>query len=82
MSKYGQYAAEVAHAARYTEDKKLGEGLNEYTDDVVRTATVHTREDVAALFVLVDILNVQLRSIRWALWVIMAILSAALYRVW
>ncbi len=57
-------------------DEKALPGINDYTDDDVRQAVVHTRQDVVLLVSLLDSLNSQ---VRWVKWLPVVIAIAAIY---
>jgi hypothetical protein len=63
MDWWTKKAGELQQSVRQDEITKV----DEYTDDQVRQANVHAREDLVMLVSLLNSVNTQLSAIRWSL---------------
>lgn len=54
----------------------------DYTDQEVRMATVHTRQDIILLVSYLASINRRARSIQWLLWLVLSALVLVLVRIW
>ncbi|GJG88955.1 hypothetical protein tb265_41360 [Gemmatimonadetes bacterium T265] len=79
MSDFLQRAGSIGRGAWGDEQKLLSDGLNDYSAQEARLATVHGRQDVSAIAVLLDGLNVQLRALRRTAFLILLVAFAILF---
>lgn len=73
--KYSEAAGSLQRAVMSSERTNLEKGLDDYTEEEVRQATVHTRQDLVLVVSYLSALNTQAATIRRLLWLILAVLA-------
>jgi len=75
MNSWTKQAGDLQQSVRQSETNKI----DSYTDEEVRQATVHAREDITMLVSLLESANSQLNAIRWSLGLLVLMAGVAMW---